>query len=355
MQTMRYMNQLEPDALVDAFERYPPQDFLAWTLADSTPVFSTEFDLLTTVQPGVYRNIARLPLFNWWGEWLKPYTGFVGTTVSEYVLVPSDIPAQTWIGNIKRSLADKYSFLIIKDLPQASPLLSPEENQRAAAAIAAAQQAGFVMVEGQALAWVPIDFSSIEEYLERLSKGTRKSLRRKLKARENLAISVVAIGDDCFNEDAIVAEFYRLYLNVFEQSDIHFDILTSEFFKSVLRDRRNGGVVMLYRHAGELIGYNICFVMGNKLIDKFVGFKYPAAREHNLYFISWFVNLQYALDHKLAYYVAGWTDPEVKKSLGAQFTFTSHAVHVRNPLVRNMLKPFKALFERDTRIISSPH
>lgn len=80
-------------------------------------------------------------------------------------------------------------------------------------------------------------------------------------------------------------------------------------------------------------------------------FGYPAAREHNLYFVSWFVNLQYALAHKLTHYVAGWTDPQVKKSLGAQFVFTSHAVHVRNPLVRNLLRPFKSLFESDSKVI----
>ncbi len=351
MQSMRYLNQLEPDVLVDAFLQQPPRDFIAWTLDDSTPVFSAEFNLLTTLEPEVYRTVTSLPLYKVWGRWLKPYTCFVGTTVSEYALVPASITAETWIGSIKQALARKYSFLIIKDMPLSSPLLSADENRRAAAAIAAAQQAGFVMVEGQALAWVPIDFVSVDEYLARLSSVTRKSLRRKLKAKDTLVISAVATGSEYFFDDAVVAEFYQLYVSVFEQSDIHFDILTSDFFKSVLRNADSGGVVMLYRHAGQLIGYNICFVAGGKLLDKYVGFLYPQAREHNLYFVSWFVNLQYALEHKLTHYVAGWTDPQVKKSLGAQFTFTSHAVHVRNPLVRNLLKPFKSLFERDSKVV----
>ena len=348
---MRYLNQLEPDALVDAFLQHPPRDFVAWSLVDGTPVFSAEFNLLTTLEPDVYRTITNLPLYKWWGEWLKPYTCFVGTTVSEYVLAPPAISADVWIGNVKHTLADKYSFLIIKDLPHASPLLSAEENRSASAAIMAAQQAGFVMVEGQALAWVAVDFATVDDYLGRLSGASRKSLRRKLKARENLAISTLATGDRFFSDEATVAEFYQLYRNVFEQSDIHFDILTPEFFKSVLQDNQGGGVVMLYRHGGQLIGYNICFVSGNRLVDKYVGFVYPAAREYNLYFVSWFVNLQYALDHKLSHYVAGWTDPDVKKSLGAHFTFTSHAVHVRNPLVRNLLRPFKSWFERDSKVI----
>ena len=85
------------------------------------------------------------------------------------------------------------------------------------------------------------------------------------------------------------------------------------------------------------------------LIDKYVGFAYPEARHHDLYTISWFQNLAYALEQGFRYYVAGWTDPEIKRHLGARFTFTMHAVYVRNPVVRTVLRPLKPLFESDRR------
>ena len=43
--------------------------------------------------------------------------------------------------------------------------------------------AGFVLLQGQALAWVPIDFENIEAYLAALSSGRRRDLRRKLRSR----------------------------------------------------------------------------------------------------------------------------------------------------------------------------
>jgi uncharacterized protein len=89
------------------------------------------------------------------------------------------------------------------------------------------------------------------------------------------------------------------------------------------------------------------------LIDKYIGFSYPAARDHNLYFISWFTNLEFALNNQLTHYVAGWTDPEVKRSLGAKFTFTTHAVYIRNPMIRSLLKPFASLFEQDTKTLAA--
>src|SRR5205085_9853539 len=65
--------------------------------------------------------------------------------------------------------------------------------------------------------------------------------------------------------------------------------------------------------------------------------------------VSWFHNLQHALDHGYRVYVAGWTDPEIKRRLGARFTATMHAVRVRNPVLRGALELSKRWFESDRR------
>ena len=112
-----------------------------------------------------------------------------------------------------------------------------------------------------------------------------------------------------------------------------------------------GGVVFCYRHDGELVGYNICLEHGGMLIDKYIGLRYPQARELDLYFVSWFVNLEHALERGLRFYVAGWTDPEVKAGLGARFTFTRHLVWVRNPILRRILYMFRHWFESDAKAV----
>lgn len=96
-----------------------------------------------------------------------------------------------------------------------------------------------------------------------------------------------------------------------------------------------------------MIGWNLCFVVGEALVDKYVGFAYPAAREHNLYFVSWMHNLEYARQHELCCYVAGWTDPQIKAYLGARFTFTRHAVRPRNRVLRAILRRLSGHFESD--------
>jgi len=350
-----YHNLLEPPALVGHFLSHPPAGFSATTTQLGTPAFVARFDLLTTADDALRRRITALPLYAWWGRWLRPRTCFIGTTVSEYALFPRGASAAAIVDQCSADYARRHAFLIIKDIPHESPLLDQASNACAREMTSACERAGFVMLDGQALAWVPIDFESTDDYLARLSSSRRKDIRRKLRARADLEISEIVTGDAYFADAAVRAEFYARYLEVYRQSEIHFDLLTPAFFDAVLRDASLAGTVFVYRHQGRVIGWNLCFVVGETLVDKYVGFAYPAAREHNLYFISWMHNLDYARRRGLACYVAGWTDPEIKAYLGARFTFTRHAVRPRSRLLRAALRRLGGHFESDrARVDAKP-
>jgi predicted N-acyltransferase len=202
-------------------------------------------------------------------------------------------------------------------------------------------------MEGQALAWVPMDFDSTEQYLARLSPGRRRDIRRKLRSRHLLDIQMLPTGSAVFNEPATIDAFHVLYQQVYAQSEVHFDFLSRDFFDAVLRDGASGGVVFVYRAAGRMIGWNLCFEYDGMLVDKYIGLDYPASREFNLYVVSWMENLDYARRRGLRCYVAGWTDPGIKVQLGAKLTFTRHAVRPRNALLRALLRRLFRYFESD--------
>lgn len=345
---MRYLNQLEPDALVAKFAEHPPVDFRVLDAA-GTPGFAATFDLLTTADAPVRKRMLAAPGYRWWGRLLRWRTAFVGTTVSEYALFPRDANADTLPGDLRQAIGKRHRLSVVKDIPSVSPLLDDASNGWNRAFASACANEGFILLEGQALAYVPIDFADEDEYLARLSSGRRKDIRRKLRKREQVEVEVMHCGDARFATDALVDQFYALYENVYAQSEIHFDRLSRDFFAAVLRDAAMNGVIFVYRHEAAMIGWNICFVVDGKLIDKYVGFVYPAAREHNLYFTSWFHNLTWAREHGLTHYVAGWTDPEVKSYLGAKFTLTRHAIYLRNPLLRALARRLGRFFESDSQ------
>lgn len=344
-------NLLEPSAFAGLFASYPPAGFVLPAKGVGSPGFCTDFDLLTTLEQNARARLSRLPLFTLWSKLLRFSTYFVGTTITEYAPLPKRAAPAALLDAVLSGEAQEHALTIMKDLPDHSPLLPEEDNVFAAELAALATDRGFITVEGQALAYVPITFGSVGEYLERLSAGRRKDLRRKMKKRPLLEVESLPLGHARFADPAFVDELYGMYLAVFEQSDIHFDLLTPEFFTALLRWEGMGGVVFFYRHEGRLAGYNLCLIHNGLLIDKYIGFTYPLARDLNLYFISWMVNLEFALQNNLHTYIAGWTDPEVKASLGASFTFTRHLVWVRSPMLRRILRPLRPWFESDGRAI----
>jgi len=346
-----YLNLLEPSSLIESFLKDPPVGFDALRIRSSqgvTPAFVTSFDLLTTLDPPVKRVVKPILGLSGLDRFLKLQTLFVGTTVSEYLVCPSCGDSGDWIKDcLRQAEAQDVSSLILKDIPLNSPLLTPDENTKADEIRDQCRRAGFQILTGQALAYVPIDFGSVDEYLQRLSASRRKDIRRKLRKRAEVEVEEIPLGTPVFSDEAFVGRLFELYLNVYRQSEIQFDRLSLPFFASVLRRSAGEGMMFVYRHRGKIVGFNLCFLHRDNLIDKTIGLVYPDARDLNLYFLSWFFNLEYAIRHGWKYYIAGWTDPEVKRSLGAEFTFTQHAVYLRSPVLRAGLRRLGHFFEMD--------
>ena len=344
---MPFLNQLEPESLVGQFMANPPMDFTAQLSAEGMPTFTANFDVLTTVDASVRRRVQARPLYRFWSRLLQLRTCFVGATVSEYVWLPAQVEPHHLARRLCSSAGRDCSLLVVKDIPCASPLLDASANAYSAAFTAACRREGFVLLEGQALAWVPIDFASADEYLARLSPGRRRDIRRKLRSREALDIQLVPTGSSIFLDQATIDRFYALYLQVHAQSEVHFDLLSADFFAGVFRDPASGGAMFVYEAQGRMIGWNLCFEYDGMLVDKYIGLDYAASRQHNLYVVSWMENLEYARRRGLSRYVAGWTDPAIKVQLGAQLSMTQHAVRPRNALLRWLLRRISKYFESD--------
>lgn len=353
--TVDLLNVVEPSYLIDTFLNNPPIDFASMQIAvenTETPAFLAEFDLLTTLDDDAQQIRSIFEKFPFLRKIVRFPTLFVGTTATEYANYPSLQSYKPLLDALlKEAKARGAQLVIVKDVPENSPLLSAVENSKAEQLIRESVDAGALSVAGQALAYVPIDFSNLDEFLARMSKTRRKEFRKKLKDSAHVQIEELKCGDPKFADPEFLEVLYQMYENVFAQSEIHFDVLSRSFFHDLLNNSNGGGRVFFYRVDGRLIGYNICFVIGDRLVDKYVGFVYPDARNANLYFLSWFYNLEFALKNGLKFYIAGWTDPKVKAALGAKFTLTRHAVFIRNPILRKLLKPLQPLFESDQNFL----
>jgi predicted N-acyltransferase len=336
------------------FREHPPVGFTCETDASGLTLFFTDFDLLTTLDTAARARLAKLPFSAALTRRLRFPARFAGTTITEYAPLPEAVSPADMLNRLLPRPGDEQALAILKDIPDASPFLSGEDNAYADELARLAVERGFIEVKGQALAYLPLDFGDIDGYFAKLSRERRKNLRRKMKTRGLMEVETIALGDARFSNQAFLGELYEMYLEVYKQSRIHFDLLSPSFFAALFGGAGGNvnGLVVCYRRQGVLAGYNICLIHNDLMIDKYIGFRYPLSRELNLYFVSWLVNLEIALERRCAAYIAGWTDPEVKASLGAKFTFTRHLVWVGNPVLRRLLRPLRRFFESDSNSLN---
>lgn len=335
--------QLEPHGLVEAFLAHPPEGFTPWVSANCAG-FIAPYDLRTTLDPRWSSFITGLPLARFIERALRWRVNFVGCTTTEYLTFDASTNAAALVDAVCAESPPAARMIVFKDIARDSPLLDGNENMACAQLCAALSGRGFTLLQGLPLAWADVEVSE-DAYLARLSSGRRRDIRRKLRSREHIRVETVATGDARFDDPACLDEFHALYEAVHAQSEVHFDRLSPAFFAALLRDGKSGGRVFIYRRDGLLIGWNLCYAWRGALVDKYIGFSYPQARENNLYCVSWMHALEHARRHGLHRYIAGWTDQRAKRDLGARFTYTWNAVRPKSRILRGLLKIASRHFE----------
>src|SRR5262249_44260156 len=139
----------------------------------------------------------------------------------------------------------------------------------------------------------------------------------------------------------------ELYRQTRERADMQFEELTPEYFTGVLASMPGRSHCALYYAGDTLLAANLLLHDGRTLLDKFFCMDARLGRQFNLYFLSWFNNLQFCLDRGLARYQSGQAAYQNKLRLGSALTRTRMYFRHRNPLLNAALRAAAPLFAAD--------
>ena len=188
----------------------------------------------------------------------------------------------------------------------------------------------FNRVQYRSCAWLPIDFSSLEEYLSRLSRGARKDLRRKMRiAPEVRVVRSCAIAP-------FLDRIYELYRETVARGPMALGVHSRLFFEKIC-ERVPGAEYTLYFVQEELVAFNLLVVKQDAMADKFFCMDFELGRRYNLYVLSWIENVRACLERKIPLYYAGQGAEKTKAHLGADFMPSYILFRHRRPVVDRIL------------------
>ena len=228
---------------------------------------------------------------------------------------------------------ERIGLLAFKDFPAASRKT-----------LSCLERIGYVRLAGFPSLAIDLNFSSFEEYMmTRLSKVTRKTLRRKFRVADGVSPPLTL--EVLFDVERQINEIYPLYLAVAQQSDVRFEVFTREYFIEAPRLAPGRFRYFIWRRDGRVVAFSFCTIWNGTIFDNDIGFDYTVAHELNLYYVTFRDLLNWALSHGLRRYASAPFnyDPKLHLRLELQPVdiYVKHTSRILNPLVKTFAPAFE--------------
>lgn len=301
-------------------------------LAAIIPFFISEFPLTTLIDGKIHKIANRFKNF------LKLRLIFMGSITTEefYFGISKEESLRSVMEGALEKISDlckkeKIAGIVFYNLSEKDKLLAGYLNEE-----------GFFKMESLPSTIIRIEGSSVEEYIKTLSRNTRKDLRKKLKKSSSQVQLVTKIRD---HVDDIIDEIYRLYMNNFDESSVHFEVLTADFFRKISKNMPGVAKFFITYDKEKIVAFNLCFIKGEFCIDKFIGLDSELAHKYHLYFTTLYHNLDWCIKNGIRFYQPGATDYHPKIRFGAKLIPLFIYSKALNPALNYFLKSIFRLIE----------
>lgn len=298
------------------------------------PMFRMDYALHTSIQDGRVGNALRWIDHRFPRALRLPMLG-LGSPFAErchFGFAPqSSLAARQQAAGRMLDLLEQQAALsgirltVVKDVHDADrPVLEPVLRER-----------GYSRLSGLPVAVLHLPYATLDDYLNSLSGATRKDMRRKLRAADAVEIEIRTDVSD------IQDELYALYEETRQTSSSDygdFERLPRGYFHHVVSALSPQAFCVLYRVGGVLAAFNLLMVEDDRVIDKFLGMRYPLARTHNLYFVSWMQNVRYCIANGKTRLQTGQGTFANKLRLGSRLEPMHNYFRHHNPLLNGALK-----------------
>jgi len=173
-----------------------------------------------------------------------------------------------------------------------------------------------------------------DDYFASLTRKHRYNLRRNLRtSRANVALRTEIIRAP---GPRVLDELFGLFRQTYDKATTRFEELNREFFAVVAEQPPAHFIALRENASDKMVAFMLCFDLGKKIINKFVGFDYRRPREWLLYFRLWDAAVDWALSRGATSIQSGQTGYAPKLEIGHRpvplYNYCAH----RNPVVHRL-------------------
>ncbi|MEP6823065.1 MAG: GNAT family N-acetyltransferase [Chthoniobacterales bacterium] len=201
---------------------------------------------------------------------------------------------------------------------------------------------GYTRIPSMPMTQLALSFRDFDDYFGRLSKATRKDLRRKFKRVEKASPIQLEVVTDV---SPWVDEMYPLYLQVQERSPLKFETLTKDYFRELGRCMPDKVRFFIWRQEGKIVAFSLCLVHRGVIYDDYLGLDYSVALDLHLYFVTFCDILGWAVAQGLSYYRSSPLNYEPKLHLDCELAPLDLYVRHTNPWLNRIFPPILKLLE----------
>ncbi len=202
--------------------------------------------------------------------------------------------------------------------------------------------AGYQRVTNLPIVTLPTKFDSFEDYLQSLPKKTRQYLRRKMRPLSELRIEIRS------SPSGLESQLFAMFEDTRRQSKGsygEFDGLHPQVFDRMLQGLGDQASVMLCWRGDELMSFLFMLTGKDRIIGKYVGMNYPAARELNLYFIMALKMIELAIERRASVVEMGVTTYATKLLFGGHLERRWLYFQFMGPIQNAIISPLAFLFD----------
>jgi hypothetical protein len=143
---------------------------------------------------------------------------------------------------------------------------------------------GFTRVPSLPMVSLNLPYADFDDYMKRgISRKMRSDLRRKFRDAAQAAPIEMSIVTDV---TPIIDDIYPLYLEVYERSPLHFEMLTKEYFCGIGRLMPDKVRFFIWRQSGKIVAFSLTMVHGDSIYSEYLGLDYSVAFKLHLYFYA---------------------------------------------------------------------